>query len=283
MNGLFLEGAFTLTEGAGQIKIYGVAIHPGATHHPNETFDHRVYVEEELQKAVKSLIGKPLLLDHNMPLDGCSVTEARWDDKEKGVYFEALITPQIAAKIRNGFIKKVSVNCNPWRQGGGIRFVDGVAPFGFEFDELSLLENMTPGDTKAWVKLAEAMESQEMQIKVLRSNLNDFREDTFRKVVINPDLGVEELHAIPKTEESYQPIALFFYKIKGWTPQKVESWLHDNPQYAPQVAAPLQVAAPSITESIKDPPTSEQQKPKEEPKQRALTASEYLRKRKRKY
>jgi hypothetical protein len=146
--------------------------------------------------------------------------------------------------------------------------VDGVAPYNFELDELSLLENLEPGDPTAWVRLAEAMESQEMQIKVLRPNLSDFREDTFRKVVISPDLGVEELHAIPKTDNSnsYVPVALFFYKVKGWTSDKIDLWLKDNPQYAPQTQAPQPTSVAPIVEAKKPP---EPEKREETPLARA--------------
>jgi len=227
---VFLEGLPILSEG----KVFGVAIHPGWTQHPGELIEKRQYIEEELQNAVKTLIGKPLLLDHTIQLDGCKVTQARWDEKQHGVYFEAIVSPYVADKIKNGQINKVSISVNPWRKGGGVKFVDGLAPFGFEFDELSLLENLKPGDPQAWVKLMEAMESQEMLIKIMKPNLSDFKEDSFRKVQIDVEQGIEALHAIPKTgDNSYQPVALFFYKLKGWNDQKVQQWLSDNPQYAP--------------------------------------------------
>jgi hypothetical protein len=181
MNGrLFLERVVTLTESAGTIKIKGVAIHPMATCHPNEFPDRRVYIEEELKKAIPSLIGKPLFLDHKLPLDGCKVTDAGWDESQNGVYFEAVVMPFIADKIKNGAIRKVSISVNPWRFGGGVKFVDGMAPFGFEFDELSLLENMTTGDPGSWVKLCEAMQSDEF-IYVPIADVNTFKDDGFRE------------------------------------------------------------------------------------------------------
>jgi hypothetical protein len=246
MNDLFLEGSFTLTESLGQVKIYGVAIHPVATTHPNEWPERRVYEEVELKAAAPSVVGKQLTLDHQFPLDGCKVTVARWDDKEKGVYFEALITPQIAAKIRNGFIKKVSINCNPWRQGGGMKFVDGVAPFGFVFEDLSLLENMEPGDPTSWVKLLEAMESQEF-VQVTIKDMNAFKDDGFRETQIAPDSGITLVHGTPKEGGSFELAFIKFYKKKGWTRDKIESWLRDNPQYAPQIQA--QTPTPQILEA----------------------------------
>jgi hypothetical protein len=236
MKDLFLEGSFTLTERAGQVKIHGVAIHPGDTHHPNEFPERRVYVEADLKAAAPSLIGKQLKLDHQFPLPGCKVTVARWDEAQNGIYFEALITPSIASKIRSGAIKKVSVSVNPWRFGGGVRFVDGLAPFGFEFEELSLLENMTAGDTTSWVKLEEAMESQEF-IQVTIKPMSLFKNDGWRETQIAPDSGITLIHGITKDGGAFELAHIKFYKKKGWTQDKIESWLRDNPQYAPQTQA----------------------------------------------
>lgn len=252
MNRLFLEGSLTLTESLGQVKIHGIAIHPRATTHPNEWPERRVYVEAELKVAAPSLIGKQLKLDHQWPLDGCKVTVARWDEAQNGVYFEALITPSIASKIRSGAIKKVSASVNPWRFGGGVKFVDGFAPFGFEFDELSLLENMEPGDPTSWVKLEEAMESQEF-IQVTVRDMNAFKDDGFRETQIAPDSGVILVHGIPKEGDSFELAHVKFYKMKGWTQDKIELWLRDNPQYAPQTQAqtPAPVSMPPISEAKK--------------------------------
>ena len=236
MNKLFLEGLFTLTESAGQVKIHGVAIHPVATYHPNEFPERRVYIEAELKAAVASLVGKQLLLDHHFPLNNCKVINAKWDESQNGVYFEALITPQIAAKIRSGAVKKVSISVNPWRKGGGVKFVDGMAPFGFEFDELSLLENMQAGDPTSWVKLMEAMASDEF-IQVTIKDMNAFKDDCFRETWTAPDSGVMLVHGIPKEGGSFELAHIKFYKLKGWTLDKIQSWLRDNPQYAPQTQA----------------------------------------------
>jgi hypothetical protein len=236
MNKLFLEGLFTLIESAGQVKIHGVAIHPVATYHPNDFPERRVYIEEELKSALPSLIGKTLLLDHQLPLDGCRVTSAKWDEAQNGIYFEALITPYVASKIKSGAIKKVSISVNPWRKGGGVKFVDGVAPFGFEFEELSLLENLQAGDPTSWVKLMEAMESDEF-ILVTIKDMNAFKDDSFRETWTAPDSGVMLVHGIPKDGDSYQLAHVKFYKLKGWTLDKIQSWLNDNPQYSPQTQA----------------------------------------------
>jgi len=238
---------FELQEAVGKAKVFGIAIHPMATLHPGEWAEKRVYFEDELKQAVKSLIGKPIFLDHKLPLDDCRVTEARWNDKENGVFFEASVSPEVAAKIRNGVIKKVSISINPWRQGGGLKFVDGIAPFGFEFDELSLLENLQSGDPQAWVKIVEAMESPEyIRQSIKQADL--FREETFREMWINLERGIMGIYAMSKENgDSYELVELKFYKAKGWDSEKVSQFLTDNPQHGTQ---PEPTPVPAIAEAI---------------------------------
>jgi len=42
-------------------------------------------------------------------------------------------------------------------RGGGVKFVNGIAPFSFKLEGLSLLKDMEPGDPQAFVKLVEGV------------------------------------------------------------------------------------------------------------------------------
>lgn len=142
----------------GKYKIRGVAIHPLTTYHPMEQFSKRVYYAERLKQAAHTLTGKPISEDHRFPLPNCFVSLAKWDDGQGGVYFEGEVTAEVAEKLKGGYYNgSVSVSVNPWRRGGGLEFVDGVAPYGFEFEELSLLHSLPPGDPQTWVELMEAL------------------------------------------------------------------------------------------------------------------------------
>jgi hypothetical protein len=161
MKTLFLDGNITLDEALvnKKYKVHGIAIHGDiTTKHPGETFDKRKYILERVKKAAPTLVGRQLMLDHTEPLADCQVTVSRWDEKENGLYYEGDVTETVADMIRNGQIKGVSISVNPWIKGGGVEWVDGVAPFGFEYDELSLIKNMVPVDPDAWVKLMQAWE-----------------------------------------------------------------------------------------------------------------------------
>lgn len=104
-----------------------------------------------MAKAAGTLIGKPLLLDHAVLLDG-KVLDARYEDGAIK-YVAELNEPEIIEKIRSGGIRHVSVEYD-W---SSLERVDGVAPRGIVFAGLSLLERFEPGDPKASVEVWEAL------------------------------------------------------------------------------------------------------------------------------
>jgi len=129
----------------------GEAIHPIKTVHPQEWPGVRVYLEEELQKSAETLVGKPLLLDHERVLDG-EVLAARYEDG-RVEYVARLDDSEIVEKVKNHEIKHCSVEYK-WDM---LQRVNGVAPRGIEFIGLSLLERYEPGDPFSSVEVWEAM------------------------------------------------------------------------------------------------------------------------------
>jgi hypothetical protein len=160
-----LFGTITLQEGIlsnHRHKIAGIASHEGlTTYHKGEVFSKRKYIGGELRKSVEKLGNKyiPIFLNHEKPLPGCKAT-LKWDDKEDGVAYEGEVTDEVANMINELNIRSVSLNANPWVQGGGVKFADGVAPFGFVFEELSLIDPrvMEPGDKQTTLRFLEALE-----------------------------------------------------------------------------------------------------------------------------
>jgi len=150
-----LEGSPNILEGNVSVDeknlIHGEALHPVKTFHPEEWPNVRVYLEEELTKAAGTLVGKPLLLDHQRLLDG-KVIDARYEDGAIK-YVAELNDSEILEKIRSGGIKHVSVEYD-WRS---LERLDGVAPRGIEFLGLSLLEKYEPGDPNASVNVWESV------------------------------------------------------------------------------------------------------------------------------
>ena len=143
---------------AGMRKIKGSAIHPVATYHPHEWLKLRKYVEEYLAQAAPTLVGKPLMIDHNTPIPNSKITFAFWNPETSSVDYEAEVPEDIADLIREGKIKGVSVGLD-WQQVGGGLLVtpEGTVPYAFTFEELSLCRNIQPGDPMATVQLWEGI------------------------------------------------------------------------------------------------------------------------------
>ena len=144
-------------------KVHGIAVHSGKTEHKKDKEtqfnDTRVYLQEYLKAAAPTLVGKPILLDHDPKKVLGRITVARWDETANGIYYEGTITADVAPRIDSGEITAVSVGLNPWIEGGGVLWKDGFAPINYVFEELSLIDPkiMDPGDPQAWVKLEEAI------------------------------------------------------------------------------------------------------------------------------
>lgn len=215
----------------GKYKVHGIAIHPKITYHPAEFAQRRVYLEERLKQAVPSLIGKPILEDHRFPLFGCRVTNSTWDTTENGVGFEAEVTEEVAKKVREGYYPSVSITINPWIKGGGVEQVNGIAPFGFEFDEVSFLHKLTPGDPEAWVKLMEALFSEEGEFTVkVVNDINSVDLTSLHSVWIDQQQGVQSLWG--RRQDGTDVIVLIsFANSLGWTPERVDEFFRLHPEY----------------------------------------------------
>lgn len=117
------------------MRIEGVAIEE-TTSRNNVT-----YKVDELERAAGTLIGAPLLKDHNNSVDGIvgKVTEAYMDGKQ--LKFKAMVMDDdMKEKIRNGLIKNVSVGSKLKELQKVVE--DEVTKFvarGIEFLELSLV------------------------------------------------------------------------------------------------------------------------------------------------
>lgn len=143
-----LEGTVDLRESN---IIYGEAIHPIKTYHPNEWPSIRVYLEDELKRAAETLRGAPLLLDHTHPLNG-RVLDA-WYEDGAIKYLAELNDEAVLEMIRNGLIRHCSVEYE-W---GSLERVNGLAPRGIRFTGLALLKDFKPGDPEASVRIWEGI------------------------------------------------------------------------------------------------------------------------------
>lgn len=156
-----LPMSFNLREGLalnGLCRVYGEAIHPMTTFHPNEYPSIRVHYKDQLQNAAPSLGGTPWVMDHKIELPPPNfVTKGWWNETRQAVAYEGELEPYYANLIREGIIRGVSVELNWAIPGGSVAFVDGFAAKGFKFTGLSLLHELEPGDPRAFIKLVEAI------------------------------------------------------------------------------------------------------------------------------
>ena len=128
----------------------GKAIHPIKIYHPDEWPHLRVYLEEELEKSADSMVGKPLYLDHWYEFPGSRVLGAKYEDGA----LEYVADPgreaeRIFDMIRRGESKHVSVQFD-WKI---LEQVNGLAPRGINYQHLSLLKDMMPGDPASTVEI----------------------------------------------------------------------------------------------------------------------------------
>jgi len=141
-------------------KVSGVCIHPKRIFHPEEGMTH-VYLQEELERAAPTLIGKPFGVDHTYVLPPPNViTNAWYDPKEDGVAFEGTVDDRIVEQIQSRAFKGLSIELNWLKPGGRMEYADGVAPRNFELTSVHFLKRFPPGDKDAYINFWNAIVEQ---------------------------------------------------------------------------------------------------------------------------
>jgi len=257
--------------------IHGKALHPIRTVHPEEWPEVREYLEEELRRSAHTLVGKPLFLNHHHPLPGDVLTAEYRDGAIE--YVAKLDDQEILGKIGQGKINHCSVEFE-W---DSLERVNGFSPRNITFTGLSLLENFEPGDPFTTVEVWEAIISKLKETRQKNTTTTPsmvvvkeqtsaepnefifylvqdpaaFLEERFNSVWIDQANGVQGLYGyLREKPDSPQPMALLFMKANGWTPEKVQGWLQDHPQYVRQGQrrpALVEAIFPSETEQLLSP------------------------------
>ena len=108
---------------------------------PVESMNRVIYTEEELVRAARTLIGRPVSLNHEKPLEGVEILDAEYEDGA----VECLLrveNPEIKNMIDQGEILHVSIEAE-YREA---EVLDGLKPKGLVFTGLALLTRDTlPG------------------------------------------------------------------------------------------------------------------------------------------
>ena len=143
---------FKVVRGKNQIK--GTALNAGRTRNRN------LYTEDELMRSARTLIGKPLLVNHDWNREVGEVLDAEYED-EKIEYVAEVADSAVMEEIRKRTIKY----CSP---KGEFRTRDitreGQQLFGMVFVELSLIEPPEkPGDSDTSVMVMESFLGQKLR------------------------------------------------------------------------------------------------------------------------
>lgn len=117
----------------------------------------RIFPPKELTEAARSLILRPIGINHMKPIYGAYTLDAQWNEKEQQVEGIGYVPDNYIAKIRSGDIKTCSVEFH-WRKE--VEVPGGTEYHGLWFQGVDLLENMSPGDVGTSVSLFESASQQ---------------------------------------------------------------------------------------------------------------------------
>jgi len=127
------------------------------TIHPEDpTFPVRLFAELEMMKNARSLIGRPIGLNHvQMPIYGAYGVDCDWNELQKQLEVILFVPEEYVKKVAEGKIKNVSIEYT-WRD---TKQTDAGTEFtGLGITRVDLVEGLEAGDPNAIVSLFEATE-----------------------------------------------------------------------------------------------------------------------------
>ena len=127
------------------------------TIHPEDpVFPVREFAETELMKNARSLIGRPIGLNHQtMPIYGAYAVDADWNEAQKQLEAIAFVPEEYIRKVEEGLIKTASIEYT-WRDTR--QTATGTEFIGLGITRVDLVEGMQAGDPNAVVSLFETAE-----------------------------------------------------------------------------------------------------------------------------
>jgi len=214
------------------LRIRGIAIKAG------ESRNRNIYLPEELKKAATKLVGAPVYIEHVYASNAIGkVINANWDDEVNGIVYEAEIyDDEVQEKIRKGLIKHVSLAADYKK----LDIVNGKIPRELHNCELSLVAVPGIPETNIQIveEIAEKIREQGEAEEFIYFEIRDpqgFIPEHFSIGWIDSINGIKAIFAREwENPESIQPVALLFMKSYGWTPESIQKWLNEHPQYLSQ-------------------------------------------------
>jgi len=133
----------------GDFTINGIAINETTTSNGHK------FIGEELAKSAHTLIGVPLLKDHDNSIDSIvgKVNAARWDEALRNIPFKAIIKDQkVKQLIKDGLLSTVSVGAHVKPEDIEEAENGDIIPHNISFKELSVVA--VPADGGATFSMA---------------------------------------------------------------------------------------------------------------------------------
>lgn len=174
-NSLMLEYFVPIQSSAelnGDFIINGIAINETTTSNGHQ------FIGEELSKAANTMIGVPLLKDHDNSIDSIvgKVQGAHWDEGMRNIPFRAIVKdPKVKQLIKDGLLNTVSVGAhvNP---ADIEESEDGsIIPHNIFFKELSVVA--VPADSGATFSMALNNAYRSHSTKMVENSTKDERRD----------------------------------------------------------------------------------------------------------
>ena len=126
----------------------GTTVHPESPEYPV-----RLFAEAEVMKAARSMIGKPVGLNHKeFPIYGAYVVDAEWNPEEKQAEAIVFAPEEYVQKVKEGKIDQSSIEYT-WRNTKNTE--KGVEFEGLLITRLDLVEGREAGDKTTNVVLFE--------------------------------------------------------------------------------------------------------------------------------
>jgi len=162
----------------GNFTINGIAINETTT-----TNGHK-FIGEELSKSAHTLIGVPILKDHDNSVDSIvgKVNVAHWDEALRNIPFSAIIKDtKVKQLINDGLLSTVSVGAHVRPEDIEETDDGDVIPHNIQFKELSVVAVPADGGATFTVALNNAYKSHSSKID--NSNKSGIKEDNMTEEI----------------------------------------------------------------------------------------------------
>lgn len=188
---------------------------------PIESMNKNIYTEEELIRAARTLIGKPVNLNHETPLKGVEIVDAEYEDGAVECILK-ITNEKIRRMIDDGKVHHVSIEAS-YREAEP---ANGIKPKGLVFTGLALLEkDVLPGVplTSIWKSTERVVESFErFMVKEVDMGLGELKTCYLCGTLLSDAVDFGEFQAHPECAQRFWSMAarIFRFSEKAVAPHE---------------------------------------------------------------